>query len=85
METVAYAIWTALNSIYFITIYLYFEIDMTAIRLTFSVTDGKPRLLQKQRVTMRVPPARHLSAIGREAGNWLETRDQNRVRLREHY
>ncbi|MEM1396036.1 MAG: hypothetical protein AAGH38_01125 [Pseudomonadota bacterium] len=54
---------------------------MTAIRLTFSVENGKPKLVNQQRVTMRVPRTRHINRIDLEAGTWIETRDKDGDRL----
>lgn len=54
---------------------------MTAIRLTFSVENGVPKLIKQSRVTMRVPKARHLNMMDRDIGTWFETRDKDGERL----
>lgn len=54
---------------------------MTAIRLTFSVVDGKPEFISAKSVNMRVPPARNLDQIDSAAGTWIEilSKDKQRV------
>ncbi len=54
---------------------------MEAIRLTFSVVEGKPELDRSDKVTMRVRRQRHAQAIARESGVWLETRDKDGTAL----
>jgi hypothetical protein len=54
---------------------------MTAIRLTFSVENGDPKLTGTQRVAMRFPPSRRLGLTASEAGIWLEVHDKNGNRL----
>ncbi len=54
---------------------------MTAIRLTFSVQNGAPKLTGTQRVAMRIPPSRRLDLTDSEVGTWLEVHDKNNNRL----
>ena len=52
-----------------------------AIRLTFCLDEGKPKLMLSQVVDMRVACARQAEFIERKVGTWIETRNAEGHRL----